>query len=179
MENSNKCSGNVFNINDCVVYGSAGVCRLTGIEKQCFDGEHEMDYFILSPLHSSTSKYYLPVNKCSNKIRKLLTKDEIISLIDSAAKSDDVCWQNNSKERKSLFNSILNSDDCEKMLEMLKTLHFHQEKQKLNGKKLISSDEIAMKTAENVLFQEFSIVLGIDYDSVEDFIISRANKLKS
>ena len=40
-------------------------------------------------------------------------------------------------------------------------------------------DEIAMKTAENVLFQEFSIVLGIDYDSVEDFIISRANKLKS
>ncbi len=36
-----------------------------------------------------------------------------------------------------------------------------------------------MKTAENVLFQEFSIVLGIDYDSVEDFIISRANKLKS
>lgn len=88
MENSNKCSGNVFNINDCVVYGSAGVCRLTGIEKQCFDGEHEMDYFILSPLHSSTSKYYLPVNKCSNKIRKLLTKDEIISLIDSAAKSD-------------------------------------------------------------------------------------------
>ena len=118
-------------------------------------------------------------NKCSNKIRKLLTKDEIISLIDSAAKSDDVCWQNNSKERKSLFNSILNSDDCEKMLEMLKTLHFHQEKQKLNGKKLVSSDEIAMKTAENVLFQEFSIVLGIDYDSVEDFIISRANKLKS
>lgn len=177
MKNEKLASIHAFDIGDNVSYTAVGICRITGIEKKCFDGENEYDYYILSPVNSNTSKYYLPVDKCEGKLRKLLSKEQIIDIIDNALKSDDIDWESNCRERKAKFNSILSGDDSEQLFQMLKTIHFQQEKNKLSGKKLVNSDEAVMKAAENIVFQEFAVVLGIEYDEVKNFISQRAEKI--
>ncbi len=178
MKSENRLNTDVFDVGDNVSYGTAGICTITGIEKRCFDGENEYDYYMLSPINSKTSKYYLPVTNSEGKLRRLLSKDEIFELIDKAAEYDDEGWEKDSRERKAKFDSILNGDDFEKLLKMLKALYFQQERNKLSGKKLVNSDENAMKAAEGIVFQEFAIVLGIEYEDVENFILQRAKQTK-
>lgn len=161
-----------FSVGEYVMYGTSGVCRLSGIEKRNFDGQNEMEYLMLEPLNSSTSKYYIPSDSAENKIRKLLSKDEINSLIDEMPKTEEI-WVNDTSQRKAVFNSIIKSDDYKKIISMVKSLHSRKIKKISDGKRLSSSDENFMKRAENLMYQEFSAVLGINQEDVEKYITDR------
>ena len=56
---------------------------------------------------------------------------------------------------------------------MVKSLHNRKIKKISDGKKLSSSDENFMKRAENLMYQEFSAVLGINQNDVEKYITDR------
>ncbi len=161
-----------FSVGDYVMYGTSGVCRLEGVEKRNFDGQHELEYLILLPVSSSSSKYYIPVQSMENKIRHLLSKEEINSLIDEMPETEGI-WYADNNERKAVFNSIIKSDDYKKIISMTKSLHDHKIKKISGGKKLNASDENLMKKAEDLMYQEFAQVLGIRKDEVEQYIINR------
>lgn len=174
MEVSNMSIGEVFEKDDYLVYGTAGVCQLIDIEKRCFDGKNKFDYFKLVPMQAEKSIYYLPVNKSQGKLRKLLTKEQVYSLIDSLPLGE-IEWSDNARERKMIFDEILKSGNYEKIMAMLKTIYNHQKERAKTGKKLMTYDENTMRTAELLIYQEFSVVLGIPEDSVEGFITDRVN----
>ncbi len=161
-----------FAVGDYVMYGTSGVCRIEGTEKRNFDGEHEVEYLILLPINNSTSKYYIPTENMESKIRHLLNKDEIISLIDEMPQTEAV-WYSDNNERKAMFNSIIKSDDYRSIISMVKSLHSQKIKRTSNGKKLNSSDENFMKRAESLMYQEFAQVLDIRVEDVEKYIINR------
>ncbi|MGN0621121.1 MAG: CarD family transcriptional regulator [Porcipelethomonas sp.] len=161
-----------FEVDEYVMYRYSGICRIDGVEKKCFDGVNETSYYKLKPIDNAHSSCYVPVESAGEKIRKLLTEKEIYALIDSMPEEDEI-WFDNSKERKVMFSKILRSDDYKVIIGMTKALYRQQKKYIENGKKLSSSDEMVMKNAEKIMYQEFSLVLGIDTDKIEETITNR------
>lgn len=158
-----------------VVYKNVGVCTVEDVETRSFDGENNVEYYKLRPVSKSSSVYYIPVEKSGEQLRVLFSRDEINSLIDSI-KGEAGIWIANSRERRLEFNKILHSDDYKSIIRMTKALYNQQlEKQKHNGH-LSSSDEMILTSAENLMFQEFATVLGIERNEVRNYIINRTEQ---
>lgn len=49
----------VYAVNDVVLYGGEGVCKIADIEKRNFHGK-EVEYYVLKPLYGSSSTVYVP-----------------------------------------------------------------------------------------------------------------------
>lgn len=161
-----------LSIGDTVVYGNAGICRVESTEKRSFDGVHTTEYYKLLPVSAESSVYYIPVTGAADKLRPLMSRDEILALIDSMPALTPL-WSTDAHERKALFQSVLKSDDYSQLIRMLKSIHVHRKSRLDAGKRLLSADEAAMKTAERILYQEFSTVLSIPLEQVEGFISKR------
>lgn len=61
----------MFSINDTVLYGANGVCRITDICQKEFSGVIK-DYYILTPLSNETMTIFVPVN---NKLSPIELKE--------------------------------------------------------------------------------------------------------
>lgn len=159
-----------------VVYKNIGVCTVEDIEIKKFDGVNEREYYKLKPVSDSfATYYYVPVDKSDEQIRNLFSKDEIDDILKNVRNKDEI-WINNSRERRMEFNKILKSDNYDEILRMTKSLYLQkQEKQKQN-KHLSSSDEMILNSAEALIFQEFSEVLGIKQNDVRNYIISKVEQ---
>ena len=67
----------MFQVNDMVLYGTNGVCRVVDIdERDC--GGRMVEYYILKPIYASNSTVFVPVNneKLTSKMRYVLTEAE-------------------------------------------------------------------------------------------------------
>ena len=148
-----------FEIGSWVMYSATGICRILGREKKCFDGVHETEYYKLEPLRDGThSVYYVPVRTAATKLRPLMDAPQVHELIQHI--QDLPCrWCADRNARKELFHQILRQDDPKQLLAMVKSLHAQQEAQSRAGKKLSSSDEAALHSAEQILNEEFALVL--------------------
>ena len=161
-----------INIGKCVVYRSSEICRIVGIENKCFDGKTQREYCVLSPVSSDRATYYVPREVAGEKLRDLLTKDEILGIIDEiGAAAPETLGKG--EERKSRQNKILAGADYTRILRLARSLHLEQQKRSAAGKRLTSADEKAMKAAESLIKSEFGYVLGIASDKVGEFIRER------
>ena len=164
-----------YKIGEHVSYCSGEICTIESVTKECFDGVNELEYFKLVPINSGKSSYYVPCQNCGERIRKLMTKEEIYRLIDEIPNSS-ATWCDDKNKRKNMFHSVLKGNDHHEIISMMHTLYIQREQQRKNGKKLLASDEKAMSEAEHLLYQEFAFVLGIEENEVENFIENRLNK---
>lgn len=161
-----------FNIGEHVVYGAGEICRIEEKINRCFDGITEREYFRLIPIYSKGSNFYIPSDDYEGKVRKLLTKEEIYTLIDEMPNAE-AQWCEDKNQRKSQFFSVLRSDNYHELISMMRTLYLQREEQISKGKKLLAADERVMHEAEKLIHHEFSFVLGIDEKEIAGFIESR------
>lgn len=151
-----------------VVYGTSGVCRIDGIEVKSFDGIHKNKYCKLIPLGSGNSAYYIPIDTVEQKLRSLLTKEQIYDIIDHIPNEKQE-WCNDKNRRKVIFNETIKSEDYGKIISMIMLLYAH----KKIGKRLSPTDEKVMQTAENMVYKEFATVLEIEENEVPNLIKDR------
>lgn len=172
-----KASEQFFNENDYVIYKGSGICKYAGKESKCFDGKNSVEYFKFIPVSSSSSSYYVPTDKLEGKIRRLLTKEELLEIIDHLP-TESADYSSNCRERKLEFDDIMRSENYTEMLCMIYSIYKHTEKIKANGKRMSASDERVFRAAESRLYPEFAVVLGICAEEVAEFISERleANK---
>lgn len=116
------------------------------------------------------------MSRAAERLRPLLTKEEIYQLIDEMAENQEQEWCSDSRERCGIFQGILRSDDYQKIIQMMCTLHHQQEHKRSTGHKLAAADEAAMHAAETRMYQEFGIVLNIQPDQVHHFILDRLSR---
>lgn len=165
-----------YQLDDYVVYKSAGVCKVLSMETQSPDGVSRVLYYKLKPLGDPNSTYYIPVASAEDKLRALLTKDEVLELIDTMPRSADedaAVWSENRRERKEMYSQIIRGDDQRALVQMISSLYFRKLDSEAHGKRFSSMDELAMKNAETLMLQEFGIVLGMEPDAVRGFIDER------
>ncbi len=160
----------MYSVNDTVLYGTQGVCTVCEIVKKKF-GENETDYYLLRPVFDQNSTILAPCysDTTKQKMRNLLSKDEILQLKDEI-KKEPVSWVDDALERRKLFASILHSFDSRAILTLAKNISFHKKELLEKGKNLSSFDARFLKESEKVSFEEIAVVLGIGIDEVLDFL---------
>lgn len=164
--------------NAYVRYSSSGICLIEDIIVKDFFGTHEAKkYFVLRPLSDKASTIYVPSDNenLMSKMSRVLTKDEVDSLIAESAKVG-VEWVNDRKARRDYFDAILSRCEQTEYLRLISCLYLKRRELAEEGKKLTSSDEAVLKQAEKSIVNEFSFVLGIRTTQVSEYI---RNKLEA
>ena len=166
----------MFQINDVVVYGAQGVCKIVGMQEQKIDGTNKT-YFVLKPADDRGATFYVPTwnEKALAKMRKVMTKQDVDALIDSMPKKKPV-WIANENERKETYKRILAGGNQAQIISMIQAIYLHKKEREAEGKRLHMSDEHFMKDAEQLLYNEWQYVLNVDKAGLMAYIFERIER---
>lgn len=165
-----------YQVNDTVLYGSHGICRIREITtKKVADQVYE--YYVLAPIYDENSTIYVPIKNenLTRKMRYVLTEAEIHQLLRETAQQEEQ-WIENEMQRKNSYREVLDSGNCAALVLMSKTLHQHQKNLVAVGKRLHASDAHFLKAAEKIINEELAHVLGIRREQVLSFILEQTQQ---
>ena len=158
----------MFKVNDYIVYGLNGVCKIEDIEKVSISRE-EHEYYILSPVYNSKMTIKIPVNNKALSLRKLMTKTEVEDLIELFAKNEILEIEDTRKKIQE-YKAIIKSGVAEEVIKVINSIRLEENEKASLGKKLNKTDEDIMVSAKKQLYEEIAIVLDINLDEVGDYI---------
>lgn len=160
----------MFQANDTVIYGAHGVCNITEVTKKDFCGERR-EYYALTPVYNGGTTIYVPADNptLTGKMRRVLSAEEIYRIIHSMPR-EETLWVENEPERRVRYQTILTGGDRRELVGMIKALYLHKQDQLAKRKHLHASDEIFLRDAEKLLYDEFALVLDIEPEQVLPFI---------
>ena len=168
----------MYAVNDTVLYGADGVCTITAIVEKSLMGTRRL-FYELHPVNRRDTVLFLPTDneKTMAKLRRILTRDEIISAIQSMDEEETI-WIEKESTRREEYARIIKSGDHKMVIRLIKTLYEHRESLIDSGHRMHTADENFLKEAESVLYEEFAYVLKIRRDEVLPFIQTELEKLK-
>ena len=167
----------MFQVGEKVLYGTAGACTITEICKKSFGDAGEKEYYVLVPIHDGRSTLYVP---CANetllaKMKKLLSAEEIMTLIDSMPEADSE-WIDDERKRQEYFKNVIKNGNRQEIMSITKALYNHRKQVLSLGRKLHSCDDKVFREAEKLLCDEFAVVLGMKPAEVMPFIVHRLDR---
>ena len=161
-------------VNELVVYGSSGVYRIEEICKKQV-GKTNAEYYVLKPVYErGGSTVYVPIGseQPEGKLRPLLSKEEVVRLIDSLP-TMQVPWIENQDARRARYKEILHDGDRTAMIRAVRALHLKRREQQAAGKRLYLVDEHFLKDAERLLYDEFAAALDMEPKQVLPYILEQ------
>ena len=160
----------MFQVEDTVLYGANGICKIARIAETSFGGASAR-YYWLQPVSNQSTTIYVPVDNTAltAKMRRVLSAEEIQQIIETLAQAEPL-WYEAETERREKYRQVIADGDCVQLGRMIKALYLHQQKQLASGKKLHQSDERLFKDAERVMYEEFALVLHIKPEEVLHYI---------
>lgn len=160
----------MFQKDEYVIYGYSGVCKVLDISTMDIEGmDKERLYYTLQPMSEKDSQIYTPIDNDKIIIRKVLTKEEADQLIYEIPKVPQL-WIETDKLREEKFKAAIRSCDCKEWIKVIKTIYLKKQKRIAEGKKVTATDEKYFKMAEDYLYSELSIALGLEKNEVERYI---------
>ena len=161
----------MLEIGNKIVYGKTGVCTVVGQCEKELSRNDKKQYFVLKPLGSDTTTFFVPVANNKVFMRPLISKEEAEDLINCipeiVSSTADIEL---SKEQYELMVSTHNPED---LIGLTARLHTKRKDALANRKKPGFIDEKYMALAEKLLFGELSTVLGIPFDEIKKEILEK------
>lgn len=159
----------MFQENSYLIY-KRDVCLVKEIKEKYLK---EQDYYLLVPISDESLKTLVPVD--SKLIRELISKErvnEIIRRIPSIQVVDT-----DTKKMEEIYKSLLSSGEHEDLIKIIKTTYLRNKERLDNNKKTTDKDTYYFELAEKYLYNEFMIVLEMDYEEVKQYVIDKVNEL--
>lgn len=168
----------MFEKNDYIIYGTSGVCKVEDITTMNMDGiSKERLYYVLSPSSQKGGKIFTPVDSEKTLMRRVLTREEASRLIDEIPDIEEL-WFTNDKQREEKYKECMKSCDCREWIKIIKTLYLRKQERSAQGKKITSTDEKYLRMAEDYLYSELEIPLGIPKEDMERYIAEQIERLE-
>lgn len=164
----------MFNVNDYIMYGTTGVCKVLDIKKEKGINDVEEDYYVLHPVYVENGIIKIPVNNDKIFMRSILSEEEVTTIIKNIPDYETI-WEDDGKKRNEKFKSILKMGECEGWIKLIKSIKLKKKQNKSVGRNMYQADEEIMKSAKKLLFEEFATVLKIQPDEVNSYITSHEN----
>ena len=165
----------MYEVGEYIVYGVKGVCQIEDITHIDISGaDKDRLYYVLAPLGGGSGRIYAPTDNQKITMRRVITKEEASQLIRDLPKIE-LLWVPDDKQREATYKEALNSCDYRVWVSIVKTLHVRKKERIAQGKKITALDERYMRTAENELYSELSLTLGVPKDEMEDYIRGQLN----
>ena len=168
----------IYNIGDYIIYGKRGICVVKDIGYPELMSVHELLsidnaqlYYTLVPVYT-TETIYTPVDT-SIFMRAAINYDEAINLIQQIPTIEntmDTALDISTKELPFFYNSLIDTHDCKDLVRLIIMVYAKTQKAVQEKKKLGQIDQNFMRDAEDILYGELSIALGISKERVPVFI---------
>lgn len=163
----------MFEKGDYIVYGTTGVCEVTDIRKMNMRGiPKDKLFYVLTPYNQKGSTVFTPVDSTKTVMRKILSKEQALELIDSMPEIEELYFSND-KVREEKYKECVRSCDCEQCIRVIKTLYLRREEKLSQGKKFAATDERYLRMAEENLYSELEVALHKDKKEVQQLIEER------
>ena len=155
-----------------VIYDGRELCRTDELCTKCFDGVHREEYLRLIPENAPASCYYVPADRIEDRVRPLMTREEIYAAIDNSTR-ERALTDSDKNRRKAILSQTVKSGDSSLIIGMIRELLEEKSRRNAEGKELIACDEKALSAACRQISAEFSAVLGIPENEVSRLIEER------
>lgn len=168
----------MFKVGEYINYGTAGACEVIDITTLNMDGvPKERLYYILMPCGDSKGRLFTPVDNERVAMRPLLSKEEADALIREIPEIEQI-WVGNDKLREETYKKAMKSGECREWIRIIKTLYLRKQQRIRQGKKTTAMDERYLKLAEDRLYSELSISLGLPKGEMADYIAGQIDALE-
>ena len=160
----------MFSIGQYVSCGNKGVCTIENVTTLDISGvDKEKMYYILKPCYVAASTVYVPVDSPATSMRPILTKEEAMELIASIPNIPMLTIQNE-KFVEQDYKAAMKTNRCEEWVKIIKTIYARKQKRLQAGRKETAVDGKYFKIAEDNLYGELAIALGMQRNEVCDYI---------
>ena len=160
----------MFKVNDYIVYGNAGVCRVDTIGPMDFGQGSSKDYYTLCPVYQRGSQVFTPVDNEKVVMRPLMSDEECRDLI-SRIDEIELLEITDEKKREDTYKEAIRTCDADAWVSVIKTLYDRTQNRIHQGKKATSSDEKYMHIAKENLYGELAFSLKITKEKVEEVVM--------
>ena len=161
----------MFKVGEYVVY-KRNVCKIHAIKEKHIN---DKDYYVLIPIDDPTLTIDIPI---SNKfIRHLISRDEIIKLINDMPNIPVIECTN--KKIENDYKELINSEKHTDLIRIIKTTYLRNKERIDNNKKIGDIDNNYFQKAEKYLYNEFGIVLGMNFEDTKEYIINKVIELEN
>ena len=160
----------MFEKGEYVICGNSGICQVEGITTLNLDGvDKNRSYYLLKPVFSSSSTVYKPVDSDERTIRPALNKEGASQLIQNIPSIDTIPIADE-KTLEKTYKELIHANNPESLVQLIKTIHLRKEKRLLKGFKVTALDARYFKQAEDYLYGELSVALGIPRNEMREYI---------
>lgn len=158
----------MFKKGDYLVF-KRDVCKVKDIKNKYIK---DNDYYILSPIDDDSLTIQIPVD--NKLIRKLLSKEEIISLIDSIPNIEILSCDNKTLDNE--YRELFISGDLKDLIKIIKTSFLRNKEREDNHKKISDKDTFYLEKAEKYLYNEISVVLDMTFEDTKKYVINKVEE---
>ncbi|HHT27907.1 MAG TPA: transcriptional regulator [Firmicutes bacterium] len=156
-----------FKINDYVMYGATGACRITDIEVGD-EGLGESTYYVLHPVFDDNLTIKIPA-RSRHLMRPIFSKEEVMQLIESLPEQEPYEMADERQQSQAL-KAAVKSGKNEELVRVIKTLYLEKQAKAEVNKTLNRAQEEIMSVAEKRLYEEFALALEITPEDVSAYI---------
>ena len=162
-------------VNDYVIYGNAGICKVSDMIHPDFVEDKTKMYYVLISENMENSVFYVPVEIAESKCRKIISKQDAETLIENAGQIGmEIAVKDNYREQ--LYKEALREGNLERIIGILKNISMRKEKRKAAGKKITAIDDKYFRIADKTVCRELGFALNLTDDEVRERLISSENK---
>nr|WP_294465064.1 CarD family transcriptional regulator [uncultured Sellimonas sp.] len=163
----------MFKIGEYVVYGHNGVCQVTKIGPvETVAKDKDRLYYTLIPFGETGSTVFAPVDSQKIPMRKIISKEEAMELIDGMEEIG-VLGITEERKREETYKNALKTCDCKSLISLIKTIYRRKQEREAQGKRLTAADSRYFRTAEHALYDELAAALEIESEKVKEVIAKR------
>lgn len=163
----------MFKVGEYVVYGHNGVCQVTKIGPlENMVKNKERLYYTLIPYGESGSTVFAPVDSQKIPLRRIISKEEALSLIDEM-KEIAALVITEERKREETYKNALKTCDCRNLVSLIKTIYGRKKEREAQGKRLTAADSRYFRTAENALYDELAAALGMESAKVKEYVLNK------
>lgn len=161
----------MFQVNDLVMYGTHGICKVNAIGSLAMSAAQEDRlYYTLKPLYEEQhSAVYTPVDNKKAAIRPAVTKEEALELIDQIPDIETI-WVVDDRQREGKYKEIMQRNEGTGWMQIIKTLYLKKQKRLAEGKKSTAKDDFYFNMAQELLYGELAAALLMDRTKVKGLV---------
>lgn len=162
----------MFEIGECIVYGTNGICRVADIGPSPYDKEDPRTFYLLIPVHNPmSSSIYTPVDNERVPMRRLMTKEEIDALI-AAIPTIETLTVPVEKHRREIYRTVIGELKPEGYVKVIKTVRRRRAELIAAHKHFPVTDLEYGRLAKHLLCSECAHVLGLSEEEADQYIIN-------
>lgn len=163
----------MYQAGDMILYGRTGVCRveeITSVKQRGAEGE--VRYYILKPLYQNCN-ITTPVDNTRVFSRPVISREEAERILaEIPAVKAEPYHNRNLNQLREYYKARMECYDCGELIKLTLSLYAKKREVEAQKRKFGAVDERFMKEAEDLLFGELAVVLGLEREQIRVRVIS-------